>query len=248
MNAKLSAFWMKGRSSARFTLIELLITIAIIAILAGMLLPSLNKARMKARAISCTSQLKQISLLHNAYIDAYDDWITPSGGVADSSGYNINWMEMLVPFLYSGRPMEHKSPSVRVYSDATTVSYQKPFKCPESEVSYDAREKYQEYGMNGYLGAYRTDSIAYAFTNRYTRIKRPSERMTVIDVDQRNGVTESVQANICLDLSKETSFSFRHNGYANVLYADWHAAVGGRAPLLKYTNGVNSFWGFNFDK
>ena len=248
MNAKLSAFWRKGRSSARFTLIELLITIAIIAILAGMLLPALNKARIKARAISCTSQQKQISLLHNAYIDAYDDWITPSGGVSNSGGYTINWMEMLVPFLYSGRVMEHKSPSVRIYSDATTVSYQKPFKCPESEVSYDAREKYLEYGMNGYLGAYRKDSIAYAFTNRYTRIKRPSERLFLADVDQRNGITESVTPKMVLDLSKETSFSFRHNGYANVLYADWHAAVGGRAPLLRFTNAQNSFWGFNFDK
>ena len=47
--------WIRNREL--FTLIELLIVIAIIAILAGMLLPALNNAREKARTISCSSNV-----------------------------------------------------------------------------------------------------------------------------------------------------------------------------------------------
>ncbi len=82
-----------------FTLIELLVVIAIIAILAAMLLPALNKARDKAQAASCISNLKQIAQARQAYTSDYDDYILPST-VSAANPKVMHWFHVFYEFNY----------------------------------------------------------------------------------------------------------------------------------------------------
>lgn len=77
-----------------FTLIELLVVIAIIAILAGLLLPTLSKAKGKAQAANCYGNVKQLQLAWQLYADENDDRVSGNAaqGTDDNSRNVAGWV------------------------------------------------------------------------------------------------------------------------------------------------------------
>jgi prepilin-type N-terminal cleavage/methylation domain-containing protein/prepilin-type processing-associated H-X9-DG protein len=69
-----------------FTLIELLVVVAIIALLIAILLPALADARERAMRVRCTSNLRQIAVGWNLYLEQEADWVFPA-----DTRHNFSW-------------------------------------------------------------------------------------------------------------------------------------------------------------
>jgi prepilin-type processing-associated H-X9-DG protein/prepilin-type N-terminal cleavage/methylation domain-containing protein len=97
------------RQIAAFTLIELQVVIAIIAILASILFPVFGRARENARRSSCQSNLKQFGTSLVMYAQDYDEYNVPAYvGTSTDPGNLANkpWIEILQPYIKSAQVLQ----------------------------------------------------------------------------------------------------------------------------------------------
>ncbi len=211
-----------ARRAVSFTLVELLVVISIIAIIAAMLLPALNKAREAARKAFCLSHLKDMATSSILYTDNNKEHF-PAAHFYNSGAAKDYWWSVLTQVVYPKAAERN--------CGVAMDSFYKTFLCPSEQVptGADPSFQYTHYGVNVKFTHYNAPArkISTAF--------KPSSVVVYMDSNTRSSYA----------ITDDSLASERHGtNRTNTSYLDGHCEF---RPLGRSaTRDEKLFEGYNF--
>jgi len=201
-----------------FTLIEILVVIAIIALLAAILFPVFSAAREKARQSTCASNMKQIGVGITMYSQDYDETF-PIGNEANTTGTgNTNWYFTLDPYVKQGFPMSSGSAVGEVLGiwvcpdwEATsntnnnTIGIPNPYYNIGAGQALPSRSYSINWNLSGYLGTGVTEASAPGEYRLPGNISKVQDAAQTVLVNEGRGEASTCDGN---DTNNFTSVNY----------------------------------------
>ena len=243
----------ESRRRSGFTLIELLVVIGIIAVLAGILLPVLTKAKAAAHRVGCLTRLKQWAVAFTAYADDNDGWIPREGYHANGNTFWNNWAHVQharsrdvwynALSNYVGVP-----PAARYALPEDRLDFYEPrslFHCPSARFPGEARSPGYQIALFSIAMNSQLINLEHFPTTRITRIHDLSRTVLFLDnlLDGEKPVVDA-QARTYLGQPAAEAGRFagnRHVQTGNLIFADGHAESAA-GPKVVETQGPNRGW------
>ena len=227
----------KSRATPRnraFTLVEMIVVIAVIAILAAFLLPVLGRARQVARRTECASNLRQWAIAFNSYVEDNDQYIPREGCSRDGRVSRENWADVrnsisrdvwynaLPDQLGQTQAREYASPEPEIRAE---FYKNRPFHCPSAKFPTHAATDnavYFSLAMNSKL--IQEPILNERASINVNTIVHPAETVIFLDarVSDKEAKVHHLQLNTDLGQPSAfaTRFAARHQTLGNLAFAD----------------------------
>lgn len=211
----------RNQTRAFFTLIELLIVIAVIAILAGMLLPVLNRARAKAHAVACLNHLKQSALALNHYADDYNGVFPQLHSGSFASGETANHVHTASAAEHEHDQMQWYTPLILNYNYKTIY-----LKC-RADPAFQEGYRHEEH-MHNAIQSYLINAM-FTYGHKRDSLRKASFYILLSergeDADGQPCEHQCYHSMHPVSEWEDLLAKKRHGNGANYLFADGHAAA-----------------------